>query len=123
MVALFDRAYRRSRLTENLIDAADAITSFPDFSSAGSAQHIVGHGGEFGGAGASGTWTDAGGIVDADIARRRYCNGGCCEAVSGIADEGGIILIPIVIFLIILFGGGIYLIYEAPVIILKLPSR
>ena len=33
------------------------------------------------------------------------------------ADEGGILLIPLAVLLAVIFGGGIYLIYEAPVIL------
>ncbi len=110
------RPYRRSRVADNLLDGVDAITGIPDFSSSSNATNMIGHGGEFGGGGASGVWTDAGGIVDTTSAVSDTAVDITGEAVSSIADEGAIILIPIVFFLIILFGGGIYLIYEAPTI-------
>jgi len=109
--------YRRSRIAENLIDAADAITGIPDFSSISSAPNMIGHGGEFGGGGASGAWADAGSVTEIASTVSDTATEATGEAVSGLADEGGIILIPLIIFLIVLFGGGIYLIYEAPVII------
>ena len=108
--------YRKSKIAENFVDAVDAITSIPDFSPTSSASNMSGHGGEFGGGGASGAWTDAGGITDAASTVGETASEAAGEAVSGLADEGGIILIPLIIFLIVLFGGGIYLVYEAPVI-------
>jgi hypothetical protein len=109
--------YRKSKIAENLVDAADAITSIPDFSPTSSAPNMSGHGGEFGGGGASGAWTEAGGVAETASPVGETATEAAGEAVSGLADEGGIILIPLIIILIALFGGGIYLIYEAPVII------
>lgn len=109
--------YRRSRLAENIVDAADAVTSISDVPSTGSAPKISGHGGQFGGGGASGAWTDAGSISDAASTVDSTASEAAGEAVSGLADEGGIVLIPLIICLVVLFGGGLYLIYEAPVII------
>jgi hypothetical protein len=109
--------YRKSKIAENLVDAADAFTSVPDFSPTDSAPNITGHGGEFGGGGASGAWTEAGGVAETASTVGETATDAVGEAVSGLADEGGIILIPLILFLIVLFGGGIYLIYEAPVII------
>jgi hypothetical protein len=109
--------YRRSRISDNLMDAADAITSIPDFSPTSSASNISGHGGDFGGGGASGSWTEVGGMAAESASTVGDTAAEAAgEAVSGIADEGGIILIPLIILLIVLFGGSIYLIYEAPVI-------
>ena len=109
--------YRRSRIAENLMDAVDAVTSFPDFSSTSSVPNISGHGGEFGGGGASGAWAEAGNIAETASTVGDTASEAAGEAVSGLADEGGIVLIPLIILLIVLFGGSIYLIYEAPVII------
>jgi len=109
--------FRRSSGAENLMDATDAITSIPDFSSSSGAPNISGHGGDFGGGGASGAWTDAGGVAETTSSAGDAAAEAAGETVSSLADEGGIILIPIVLFLIILFGGGIYLIYEAPAIL------
>ncbi len=109
-------SYRRSKIAENLIDTADATTSIPDLSSTSSVPNMSGHGGEFGGGGASGAWTEAGSVTETASTVGETATEAAGEAVSGLADEGGIILIPLVILLIVLFGGGIYLIYEAPVI-------
>jgi hypothetical protein len=38
-------------------------------------------------------------------------------AISGIADEGAVLLILFTLLLLVIMGGGIYLIYEAPVIL------
>lgn len=108
--------YKRLRIAENLTDAADAITSIADFSSTESTPNITGHGGEFGGGGTSGAWADAGSVTEKATTVGDTATEVAGEAVSGLTDEGGIILITLIIFLIVLFGGGIYLIYEAPVI-------
>ena len=99
------------------MDAVDAVTSFPDFSSTSSVPNLSGHGGEFGGGGASGAWAEAGNIAETASTVGDTASEAAGEAVSGLADEGGIVLIPLIILLIVLFGGSIYLIYEAPVII------
>ncbi len=109
--------YRKRNIAENMIDIVDAATSTPDFSSTSSAPNMTGHAGEFGGAGASGSWADAGGATDGAEAMGDAATEAVGETVSGIADEGGIILVPLILLLVVLFGGGIYLIYEAPVII------
>jgi hypothetical protein len=109
--------YRRSKIAENFMDAADAITSIPDFSQTRSVPNMSGYGGEFGGGGASGAWTEAEGIAETASTAGDTAAEAAGEAVSGIADEGGIILIPLIVLLIVLFGGSLYLIYEAPVII------
>jgi hypothetical protein len=108
--------YRRSKIAENLMDAADAITSIPDFSPTSNVPNISGHGGEFGGGGASGAWTETGGIAETASTVGDTTTEAAGEAVSGLADEGGIVLIPLIILLTVLFGGSIYIIYEAPVI-------
>ena len=110
-------AHRKHCMAENLMDAADAVIDIPDFSSADSLSNMAGHGGEFGGGGASGGWADAGCVSETASTVGESATGAAGDALSGLADEGGIVLIPLIIFLIVLFGGSIYLIYEAPVII------
>jgi len=111
--------YRNNRQDGSLLDAVDVITSVPDFTSTSGAQVVKGHGGEFGGAGASGDWENVSGASDMPvfepIGESTAETAG--EAISGLADEGGILLIPLALLLLGIFGGGIYLIYEAPVII------
>ncbi len=125
--------YRKKRIGENLMDAADAITIIPDFSSTSSAldmsaPDMIGHGGEFGGGGASGAWSGASvlsemavseGIAETTESTSETLAEAASEAISeiAIADEGGILLIPLVLLLLIIFGGAIYLIYAAPAII------
>jgi hypothetical protein len=109
--------YRKSKIGDNLVDAADAITSIPDFLSTSSVSNTSGHGGEFGGGGASGEWTEAGDITEAASTASETATAAAGDAVSELADEGGIVFIPLILFLIVLFGGGIYLIYQAPVIL------
>jgi hypothetical protein len=74
------------------------------------------HGGDFGGGGASGSWDtpgleftpDGGGDI----------SGGAAEVVGGAAGEGGCFVVLIGLSLLaIVFGIGIYFIYEAPVIL------
>ena len=118
--------YRKKRQDGSLLDAVDVISSVPDFSSTSTAKVVKGHGGEFGGAGASGSWENVSGASDIPVSEgmtgasesigeiTAETSG---EAISGLADEGGILLIPLALLLLGIFGGGIYLIYEAPVII------
>ncbi len=118
--------YRKCRKDGSLSDAVDVITSAPDFVSKNGEQVFNGHGGEFGGAGASGSWENVSSA--SDIAVSEDMTGSAesiCETtaetagetISGLADEGGILLIPLALLLLGIFGGGIYLIYQAPVII------
>lgn len=109
--------YRKLSIAENLMDAADAVTSMPDFSSADSAPNMAGHGGEFGGAGASGDWADAACVTETASTAGDTVAEAAGDAVSGLSDEGGIVLIPLILLLMVLFGGSAYLIYEAPAII------
>jgi hypothetical protein len=118
--------YRKNRQDGSLLDAVDVISSVPDFSSTGGSQVVKGHGGEFGGAGASGSWENDSSSSDIPVSEGMTGTAESIgeittetsgEAISGLADEGGILLIPLVLLLLGIFGGGIYLIYEAPVII------
>ena len=118
--------YRKNRQDESLLDAVDVITSVPDFSSTNSAHSLIGHGGEFGGGGASGAWENVSGSLEIPVSEEMIVSANSVcettaettgEAISCLADEGGILLIPLALLLLIVFGGGIYLIYEAPVII------
>jgi hypothetical protein len=120
------RPFRKKKHEGSLLDVADTISSIPDFSLSNSTQVVQGHGGEFGGAGASGTWegvTESANISVSDgtigtaesIGKLTGETAG--DAISSLADEGGILLIPLILLLVVILGGGIYLIYEAPVII------
>jgi len=110
--------YRKNRQDESLLDAVDVITSVPDFSSTNSAHSVIGNGGEFGGGGVSGAWENVSGSLEMPVSEGMTVSAETAgEAISGLADEGGILLIPLALLLLIVFGGSIYLIYEAPVII------
>ena len=118
-------SYRKSKIGENLLDAADAATDILEFPSADSLPHAAGHGGGFGGAGASGAWADAGvtpdlpgsdTVTEAASSAVESVTEAAGEALTGTTEEGGILLLPLIILLLVIFGGGIYLIYEAPVI-------
>ena len=118
--------YRKNRQDGSLLDAVDVITSVPDFTSTSGAQVVKGHGGEFGGAGASGSWENDSSLSDIPVSEGMTGSAESIgeitaeasgEAVAGLADEGVILLIPLALLLLVIFGGGVYLIYEAPVII------
>jgi hypothetical protein len=111
--------YRKNKSDGNLIDAVDLITSAPDFTSSGGAKIFSGQGGEFGGAGASGAFESVGSASEISVSESAVETTAetAGEAISGLADEGGLILIPLALLLLVIFGGGIYLVYEAPVII------
>jgi hypothetical protein len=120
------KPYRRKLHEEDVLNAADIAVNIPDFSSSGSSQAFQGHGGASGGAGASGSWEGAGAsanlsVSDSALEATESVSGiggeTAGEALVGLADEGAILLIPLGLLLAALFGGGIYLIYEAPVII------
>ncbi len=120
------RPFRENKNEGSLLDAADALSHIPDIPLSGSTPNFQGHGGDFGGAGAAGTWTDIGdsGKLPLSHTMGEASNtvGGSVgesagSAISGVADEGGILLIPLALLLAVIFGGGIYLIYEAPVIL------
>lgn len=66
-------------------------------------------GGDFGGGGASGSFGEIGTASGVDEI--------VGEAGGSLLEEGGIILIPLMLVLAAIFGVGILLIYEAPVIL------
>ncbi len=118
--------FRKNRQVRNLLDAVDVINGPPHFLTKSGEQVVNGHGGEFGGAGASGSWENVGCASDMSVSEDMTGSAESIgettaetagEAISGLADEGGILLIPLALLLLAIFGGGIYLIYEAPVII------
>lgn len=73
-------------------------------------------GGEFGGGGASGSFEDVGAssVLENSSSGVGELAG---EAGGSLLEEGGIILIPLMLLLAAIFGVGILLIYEAPVIL------
>ena len=117
----------RRSLAEDMLDAVDLPSDLGNLPSPG--EIFRGQGGDFGGGGASGAW-DSVSAAAQDISSSAVESVGSAvesasegvadtagEAVSGIADEGAIILIPLAILFLVIFGAGAYLIYEAPVIL------
>jgi hypothetical protein len=111
--------YRKKKYSDSLIDAVDIMTSVPDFTSTGGVKIFSGQGGDFGGAGASGAFEsiNCASEIPASESVVEATAETAGEAISGLADEGGLLLISLALLLLVFFGGGIYLIYEAPVII------
>lgn len=105
---------------DGLLDAADLITEIPSDMKPG----MTGGGGTSGGAGASGAWDPGPSVADAaavdGITDTAESAGNAVETVgdaAGLAEEGGMVIIVLGFLLLALFGGSVYLIYEAPVII------
>ena len=118
--------YRKGRRGGIVSDAADVLTGIPDFSSTGEGRVVSGHGGEFGGGGASEAWEGgrdvselsvSQGAVGAGESIGETAAGTAGDALSVSADEGGLVLIPLILLLLGILGGGIYVMYEAPVIL------
>jgi hypothetical protein len=85
-----------------------------------SAGSIVSHGGEFGGAGASGDWSDSplgSGIVPVSDAPQSglVSKGSVLDDID--IGDGGIVLIVLGVLLALIFGVGFYLVYAAPTIL------
>lgn len=116
-------------------DASEVVTdalNIPDLSGGGLPGHGSfpgGGGGNFGGGGASGSFDAHGGVELHDVlpdaaAHASHGIGDAIgdiagEAASGIADaeEGACVLVILGILLAIVFGAGLYLVYDAPFIL------
>jgi hypothetical protein len=116
--------YRQKRNKENMADLVDAVVNIPDSlpSGSGSGTVVTGHGGQFGGGGTSGFWQSSHEIQSQAVTSVAESASDTAvetvgEAASGVAEESSLLLIPLALLLLSLLGGGIYLIYEAPVII------
>jgi len=111
----------------------DALNSIPDFSGGGLPSHGTfpgGGGGMSGGGGASGSFdgvtahADVGAhdVLPEAAAHASHGIGDSIsdvagETVSGLAEEGGFVLVILGILLAIVFGAGLYLVYDAPFIL------
>lgn len=98
----------RERFIQNALDASDlsdVIDSIPDSSLLNA---FDSGGGSFGGGGVSGTFGEPEESIIGDTAG---------AAAEGIADEGAIILIPLMLILAAIFGAAMLLIYQAPLIL------
>ena len=112
---------------------ADTLNSIPDFSGGGLPSHGTfpgGGGGMSGGGGASGSFdgvtahADVGAhdVLPEAAAHASHGIGDSIsdvagETVSGLAEEGGFVLVILGILLAIVFGAGLYLVYDAPFIL------
>lgn len=108
-----------SEVAENTGDVVD-IGGIPDIpvDIPLSSGQFSGGGGQFIGGGASGSFE---GASNAAISAPADTAGGVAdaagEAASSIFDDAGIVLIILGVLLALIFGAGIYLIYEAPLIL------
>jgi hypothetical protein len=117
--------YRQKRNKENMADLVDVVVNIPDSLPSGSGSVVTGHGGQFGGGGASGFWQSSHEIPSHAILETTSIVESASDtavetvgdAASSVAEESVLLLIPLALLLLSIFGGGIYLIYEAPVII------
>jgi hypothetical protein len=106
----------REELAENTADVATDIISNIEFPG-GKPSGVEFGGGEFGGGGASGSFgeIDSSSILESSSSGVGEIAG---EAGGSLLElEEGIILIPLMLILAAIFGVGILLIYEAPVIL------
>jgi hypothetical protein len=126
-------AYINSSPERNSYDAADAtidaVSSFPDLSGARMPSLPTfggGGGGLSGGGGASGSFdvvgADAGKAVFSAVSDSaggigKTAGDAAGDAASGIAEEAGWVLVILGILLAIVFGAGIYLVYDAPFVL------
>lgn len=106
----------RDKIIENAADLIDvpfdAQSSQPGFSRQDS---IECGSGEFGGAGASGSFEiPSGGVLQEGSSSIAEAAG---ETSASILEEGAVILIPLMLIFALIFGAGIFLIYEAPLIL------
>jgi hypothetical protein len=101
----------RDKILENTLDLLDIpFNSTSNDSTVTIEQCMESGGGEFGGAGASGSF---------DLPGRDIVEGGASSIVdtADFIEEGALILVPLMIVLTVVFGAGIFLIYEAPIIL------
>lgn len=100
---------------ENAADVTADIISNIEFTNSDPSGIDFG-GGNFGGGGASGSFGEIG---SSSISESSSSGIGevAGEAGGSLLEEGGIIIIPLMLVLAAIFGVGIFLIYEAPVIL------
>ena len=121
----------KSNIVETTGDAASNImdiTGLPAGELSVNSEPFISGGGNFAGGGASGTFEHVGGTVyepsnEILSSAGGIADSGGSDAVTEIAsgaadfDEGGIILIVLGVILVIIFGAGVYLVYQAPIIL------
>jgi hypothetical protein len=113
---------------KRITDGAADIPDISDFFTGGSSRPPVpfGGGGNFGGGGASGIFEQGADIVHKAAPETLSSSpsgvgsgvaDAAGDAVSGIFEDAGKVLLILGILLALVFGAGIYLIYQAPVIL------
>ena len=120
----------KSNIVETTGDAASNIMDIPSHhvgEASVNAESFSSGGGNFAGGGASSTFEQVGGAVyepsNEILSSASGIADGGSDAVTKVAsgaadfDEGGIILIILGLILAVIFGAGIYLLYQAPVIL------
>lgn len=120
-------------VAENIADVPDIPMSLGNspFEPSVAIKSLSSGGGHFGGGGASGVFSNAGDTVhqaasEAIVSAPVESAGGgivdaagsaAGEAASGIFEDAGIVLVILGILLALVFGAGMYLVYEAPMIL------
>jgi len=113
-------AYVHSSPKQNAYDAGDAVvdtvTSIPDISGSSlpSPPSFGGGGGAFDGGGVSGSF---GGASESAGGIGKATGDAAGEAASEVFEEGAWILVILGLLLAIVFGAGLYLVYDAPFIL------
>jgi hypothetical protein len=103
-------------------DTADSLSGLPDLSFDGPSlpsASFRGGGGDFGGGGASGSYSDAGDAVTESLsssAKGGSGTGGSFDLDVDL-DDAVFVLIALVVLLAAIFGAAFYLIYQAPAIL------
>ncbi len=110
LVRLWVELYRRR------IDGADALDDIPDVYDVPDPSAVLGAGGDFGGAGASGDWDDAA-VAASGASSGKGSGGGIGGALD--LDEGWVIVVPIVMLLGSLIAAFV-LIWSAPGLLAEL---
>lgn len=106
----------RDKIIENAADLIDVPFDVQSSKPGFSTQHSMECGsGEFGGAGASGSFEIPNGAVLQEGSSSIAETAG--EASASLLEEGAVILVPLMLILALVFGAGIFLIYEAPIIL------
>lgn len=121
------------KITEDVADIPDIPLSLgtPSFETSAVVDPFSGGSGHFGGGGASGVFDSAGDMVGQTAAESvvstpvessgsgvaEAAGSAAGDAASDIFEDAGIVLVILGILLALVFGAGIYLIYEAPMIL------
>lgn len=106
----------RDKIIENAVDLIDVPFDAQSSQPGSSTQYSIECGsGEFGGAGASGSFEiPSGGVLQEGASSIAEATG---ETSASLLEEGAVVLIPLMLIFALIFGAGIFLIFEAPIIL------